>query len=610
MNIFIQSWKKKSQELYNYETEDISAYSFLITNSVNIYNYKDKIRIQNQNDKFKLYDSSKVSSIEKNNSDYYYLSNFKNKENYEKSFFILRNLLKEDKDENEISKKYEINIGDVIKIGCFYIKVKNLVIDNKKITTNQIFMSENNINTNKVSFNVDNFMANAINKKKICRVCYEEENESPLISPCKCSGGLRYIHLKCLQNWIYSQSTNLFVEKGEDNFNLIYNIKKVNCELCKEPYPDYIYNSEKKIYYDIFDFIPIEFKSYIVLESIPNKNKEDQSRIFFILNFDDKNNIILGRSHEVDVIINEISISRFHCELSIDREKNAFYIRDLDSKFGTGVLIQNKKILLNDKKLLFISIGKHILEIKKRKSCFCLWNLFCNFCCCNNENNSLYEIYGKENKNNIEVEKIFNLKKSKEDDNLNKFFNNYYQESEYTNGENSINIKKNNSDEILNIKPNTNNININNNNEIKEKLLLKNNNLIIKSIHIKNNSKNNISKNNDINENNYSSIKEEDSKEDNIINSQSKINCIELNTNNKNINNNNNIAYNNQEFMKNIIRQKIDKKKNKKNLNNIDEITTTNYNNNINTDMNTNTNINSIINSNTNLNTNINNNKK
>ena len=89
VNIFIQSWKKKSQELYNYETEDISAYSFLITNSVNIYNYKDKIRIQNQNDKFKLYDSSKVSSIEKNNSDYYYLSNFKNKENYEKSFFIL-----------------------------------------------------------------------------------------------------------------------------------------------------------------------------------------------------------------------------------------------------------------------------------------------------------------------------------------------------------------------------------------------------------------------------------------------------------------------------------------------------------------------------------------
>ena len=570
MHIFIQSWKKKSQELYNYETEEISAYSFLITNSVNIYNYKDKIRIQNQNDTFKLYDSSKVSSIEKKDSDYYYISNFQNKENYEKSYFILRNLLKEDKDENNISNRYEINIGDIIKIGCFYLKVKNLVINNNKITTNKKFMNENNINninkkskTNKVPFNIDYFMTNAINKKKICRVCYEEENESPLISPCKCSGGLRYIHLKCLQNWIYSQSTNLFIEKREENSNLIYNIKKVNCELCKEPYPDYIYNNEKKIFYDIFDFIPIEFNTYVVLESIPNKNKENQSRIFFILNFDEKNNIILGRSHEVDVIINEISISRYHCEISIDREKNVFYIRDLDSKFGTGVLIQGKKILLNDKKLLFISIGKHILEIKKKKSCFCLWNLFCNFCCCNNEQKSLFEIYGKENKNNIVIEKIFNFRQNNEEDILNQYFINNNNESyEYTNGDNSLNIKKNNSNDLLNDKSNKlNNINNIDNNDTKEKLLLNNNNLKINCIHIKNKSNNNINKNNeDINENNNSSIKEEDSKEEyNIndynINSESIINCIELKSNNKNINNNNNnISNHNHEFMKKIIK--------------------------------------------------------
>ncbi len=61
--------------------------------------------------------------------------------------------------------------------------------------------------------------------------------------------------------------------------------------------------------------------------------------------------------------------------------------------------------------------------------------------------------------------------------------------------------------------------------------------------------------------------------------------------------------------MKKIIKQKIDRNKNKKNMNNIDEITTTNYNNNINTDINTNTNINTNINTNTNLNTNINNDK-
>ena len=39
---------------------------------------------------------------------------------------------------------------------------------------------------------------------KSCRICLGEENEdeNELISPCKCSGTMKYIHLKCLQEWI------------------------------------------------------------------------------------------------------------------------------------------------------------------------------------------------------------------------------------------------------------------------------------------------------------------------------------------------------------------------------------------------------------------------
>lgn len=37
----------------------------------------------------------------------------------------------------------------------------------------------------------------------MCRICFdgEETPDNPLISPCRCSGGSRYIHRGCLKQW-------------------------------------------------------------------------------------------------------------------------------------------------------------------------------------------------------------------------------------------------------------------------------------------------------------------------------------------------------------------------------------------------------------------------
>uniref|UniRef100_A0A3Q3WG65 RING-type E3 ubiquitin transferase n=1 Tax=Mola mola TaxID=94237 RepID=A0A3Q3WG65_MOLML len=49
----------------------------------------------------------------------------------------------------------------------------------------------------------------------ICRICHcEEDDESPLITPCHCTGSLRFVHQSCLQQWIKSSDTRC-------------------CELCK-----------------------------------------------------------------------------------------------------------------------------------------------------------------------------------------------------------------------------------------------------------------------------------------------------------------------------------------------------------------------------------------
>jgi pSer/pThr/pTyr-binding forkhead associated (FHA) protein len=48
-----------------------------------------------------------------------------------------------------------------------------------------------------------------------------------------------------------------------------------------------------------------------------------------------KTNIRLGRGHDSDIRINDISVSRFHAVISF--ENNEFFLQDNTSKFGTLV---------------------------------------------------------------------------------------------------------------------------------------------------------------------------------------------------------------------------------------------------------------------------------
>ncbi|XP_037932475.1 uncharacterized protein LOC119667257 [Teleopsis dalmanni] len=52
----------------------------------------------------------------------------------------------------------------------------------------------------------------------ICRICHcESDPQNPLLTPCYCSGSLKYVHQACLQQWLTASETN-------------------SCELCKFPF--------------------------------------------------------------------------------------------------------------------------------------------------------------------------------------------------------------------------------------------------------------------------------------------------------------------------------------------------------------------------------------
>lgn len=49
----------------------------------------------------------------------------------------------------------------------------------------------------------------------ICKICLDDKLSAPLISPCKCSGTMKFIHEECLKTWILSKSEDITRSKCE-----------------------------------------------------------------------------------------------------------------------------------------------------------------------------------------------------------------------------------------------------------------------------------------------------------------------------------------------------------------------------------------------------------
>lgn len=120
--------------------------------------------------------------------------------------------------------------------------------------------------------------------------------------------------------------------------------RKFECEICKQSYP-YIFRAQDKLFKLIELNQPKQDANYILLESMPlDKNT---SRMTFMLTVSpEKHQFKLGRGHESEVRINDISVSR--CHAIIKYKDDGFYIEDNTSKFGTIVLLKERVQLLPD----------------------------------------------------------------------------------------------------------------------------------------------------------------------------------------------------------------------------------------------------------------------
>ena len=260
--------------------------------------------------------------------------------------------------------------------------------------------------------------------KKICRICYIEEIDkikNPLIKPCKCSGSMKYIHYECLLHWL---KTKLLISKNMYNNNgffSIYSLDLIECELCKNNLPNYIKHNNK--IYSLLDLDKkfdeekektkekknIELKgdinifnkktrdnnNYIIFDTVTPGKQDNRYR--YIVKFDKNNCMKIGRALEMQLILNDISVSRNHCQIRLEDDGN-IVLEDNNSKFGSLVLLQTESLEILKGQTLTIQVSTNYLNISlKRASSI--------FSCCNAEEIDIKHSYEKINSKAIKYDK-------------------------------------------------------------------------------------------------------------------------------------------------------------------------------------------------------------
>ncbi|CAE7333293.1 Marchf7, partial [Symbiodinium microadriaticum] len=173
--------------------------------------------------------------------------------------------------------------------------------------------------------------------KLLCRICLLEGpgEDDPLIAPCQCKGSIEYVHLGCLRHWIRGRLNLSDRPLGS------YFYRPLTCELCKSVYPTYIHTNSGQERSPLVE-VPFTQPPFIVLENMVRDSQQHTSRGLHVISLAEKE-LKLGRGHESDVRIADVSISRTHATIRFS--KGHFLLQDSSSKFGTLVAMKKPRVL-------------------------------------------------------------------------------------------------------------------------------------------------------------------------------------------------------------------------------------------------------------------------
>lgn len=257
---------------------------------------------------------------------------------------------------------YKLKKGDILKFGRARVRVTELCIGDGSSNLDTRIKGEES--ESEVNLPEDFFVTeDDIPNEPSCRIWFNEgEEDNPLISPCKWSGWVKFIHYNWLKSWLESKRT---IKSTETTVS--YHWKSLEWEICKTVYPELV-----KTQYSLVTYHKPK-SNYMILESISTSS----AKSVYVVDLESRNEIFkIGRGHDTDIRVSDISVSRLHATIE-KTEQNELVIKDNNSKFGTLICLQHP-LLLSEFDSIHLQAGRTLLEIqmKEKKDWTlksCLW---------------------------------------------------------------------------------------------------------------------------------------------------------------------------------------------------------------------------------------------
>ena len=195
---------------------------------------------------------------------------------------------------------------------------------------------------------------------KIC-LCSEGSSANPLISPCKCTGSLQYVHFGCLKEWVHSRVETRSTAKVRSVY-----WTRLKCELCGSPLPQTFEVQGEALHLLSVEEVPanaLVLEDYRLGFSFPHATH--------ILSGFGLRGVSIGRAQCADLRITDISVSRRHSRIKLVDGK--FHVIDENSRFGTLLLMQKALRLAKDAEVA-LQVKSSLITFKaKRQTVSRLW---------------------------------------------------------------------------------------------------------------------------------------------------------------------------------------------------------------------------------------------
>ena len=253
----------------------------------------------------------------------------------------------------------DYNISDINKdkgpVFDFVYKIKkdSYIIVNQKTLSHSNKTPAGSDDNQKGDISQNNSNNEKDEKKPKCIFCQSEKDEDNLISLCKCK---KYMHYKCAKAYIKNS-----IERNKRSNNNGVDcmiIKDFKCSGCGM-YPTRFQLPDSDEVYELIEYNKPTDCDYMILESLPHIISDQYYKIIYIIRL--KEYITIGRHLTNDIVLEDISSSKYHAVMKYNKDDGKICIQDKNSKYGTLVLVRGP-ILMLYKKLLMLQVANIYIE--------------------------------------------------------------------------------------------------------------------------------------------------------------------------------------------------------------------------------------------------------